>query len=76
MVDPNQMAHSRTRTLVVAYADFSVKSINVTAKIMTDAFPNDTDGAGNLGWVTPWTPGTTPPPQSLEALLTDIELAH
>ncbi len=76
VVVPNGLAHDRTRTMVAAYADFSVRSIPVTAKMLTDAFPNATDGAGNLGWVTPWRPGTAPPPDSLEALLTDIELAH
>ncbi len=76
VVEPNGLAHDRTKSLVVAYADFSVKSIAVNAKMMADAFPNATDGTGNLGWVTPWTPGNTPPPDSLEALLTDIENAH
>jgi hypothetical protein len=74
--DPLLMAHDRARVVVAAYADYSVKAVHVTTKIMTDAFPNATDGAGNLGWVTPWTPGSTPPAASLEALLTDLERAH
>jgi len=66
IVDPLQMAHSRSRSLVVAYSDFSVKSIQVTPQMMTDAFTT-----GNLGWgATDTTPGT------LGALLTDIEDAH
>ncbi len=66
VVDPLQMAHSRSKSLVVAYSDFSVKSIQVTPQMMTDAFTT-----GNLGWgATDTTPG------SLGALLTDIEYGH
>jgi prepilin-type N-terminal cleavage/methylation domain-containing protein len=65
-VDPLQMAHSRSRSLVVAFTDFSVKSIQVTPKMMTDAFTT-----GNLGWGT-----TDTAPGTLGALLTDIEQQH
>jgi prepilin-type N-terminal cleavage/methylation domain-containing protein len=64
-VDPLQMAHSRSRSLVVAYSDFSVKSIQVTAKMLTDAYTT-----GNLGW------STTVGAPSLGSLLLDIEAAH
>jgi prepilin-type N-terminal cleavage/methylation domain-containing protein len=65
VVDPLQMAHDRSRSLVVAYSDFSVKSIKVTPKMMTDAFTT-----GNLGWA------AGNPAGSLGALLLDIEAAH
>jgi hypothetical protein len=66
VIDPLQMAHSRSKSLVVAYSDFSVKSIQVTHQMMTDAF-----NTGNLGWgAADTTPGT------LGALLTDIEYAQ
>jgi prepilin-type N-terminal cleavage/methylation domain-containing protein len=65
-IDPLQCAHDRSRSLVVAYSDFSVKSIQITPKMMTDAY-----NTGNLGWgATTTTPGT------LGALLTDIVYAH
>ena len=65
VVDPLQMAHDRSRSLVVAYTDFSVKSVKITPQMMKDAFTT-----GNLGW----TAGN--PPGTLGALLTDIEDAH
>jgi prepilin-type N-terminal cleavage/methylation domain-containing protein len=67
VVDPTQMAHDKSRSLVVAYSDFSVKAIKVTPQMMTDAFTT-----GNLGWAA----GTPPPAGSLGALLTDIESEH
>jgi prepilin-type N-terminal cleavage/methylation domain-containing protein len=67
IVDPLQMAHDRTLSLVVAYTDFSVKAIKVTPQMMKDAFTT-----GNLGWAV----GTPPPTGSLGALLTDIEAQH
>jgi len=72
-VDPLQMAHDRSKSLVVAYSDFSVKSIQVTPKMMTDAWvPNEgTANQGNLVWGATYTT-----PDSLGALLTDIEAAH
>jgi prepilin-type N-terminal cleavage/methylation domain-containing protein len=66
-IDPLQMAHDRSKSLVVAYTDFSVKAIKVTPQMMTDAYTG-----GNLTWAA----GTPPPPGSLGALLTDIEAAH
>jgi prepilin-type N-terminal cleavage/methylation domain-containing protein len=74
-IDPANMAHDRTRTLTVAYGDFSVRSIPVNTKMMQDAVPN-IDNNVNLGWDAPWTPGTTPPTDCLQALLTDIEARH
>jgi hypothetical protein len=71
VIDPSQMAHDRSRSLVVAYSDFSVKSIQVTPKMMSDAVPNNTDGTGNLGWGASYTT-----PDSLGALLLDIESEH
>jgi len=68
-VDPLQMAHDRSKSLVVAYTDFSVKAIKVTPQMMTDAYE---PAGSNLGWKT----GTPPPADSLGALLTDIEAAH
>jgi prepilin-type N-terminal cleavage/methylation domain-containing protein len=69
IVDPLQMAHDKTRSLVVAYTDFSVRSIQVTPQMMTDAYE---PAGSNLGWKT----GTPPPSDSLGALLTDIEAQH
>jgi hypothetical protein len=66
-VDPLQMAHDKTLSLVVAYTDFSVKAIKVTPQMMKDAF-----NSGNLGWAV----GTPPPAGTLGALLTDIEAQH
>jgi hypothetical protein len=64
-VDPLQMAHDRSKSLVVAYTDFSVRSLKVTPTMMKDAF-----NSSNLGW----TSGN--PSGSLGALLLDIEAAH
>jgi prepilin-type N-terminal cleavage/methylation domain-containing protein len=69
VVDPLQMAHDRSRSLVVAYSDFSVRAIKVTPQMMLDAYE---PAGSNLGWKT----GTPPPTDSLGALLTDIEAAH
>jgi prepilin-type N-terminal cleavage/methylation domain-containing protein len=66
-IDPLQMAHDRSKSLVVAYTDFSIRAIKVTPKMMSDAYTG-----GNLGW----SAGTPPPAGSLGALLTDIEQAH
>jgi prepilin-type N-terminal cleavage/methylation domain-containing protein len=71
VIDPLNMAHDRSKSLVVAYSDFSVKSVQVTPQMMSDAVPNNTDGAGNLGWGAAYTT-----PDSLGALLLDIENEH
>jgi prepilin-type N-terminal cleavage/methylation domain-containing protein len=68
-VNPQTMAHDRTRTLVVAYSDFSVQGINVTPKMMTDAW--EASLSGNLGWGSSYNTANT-----LGALLQDIEAAH
>ena len=65
IVDPLQMAHDRSKSLVVAYTDSSVRAIKVTPKMMTDAFTG-----GNLSW------GAGNPAGTLGALLLDIEAAH
>ena len=72
-IDPLSMAHDRSRSLVVAYSDFSVKSIQVTPQMMKDAWvPNEgTANQGNLDWGATYTT-----PDSLGALLTDIENEH
>jgi prepilin-type N-terminal cleavage/methylation domain-containing protein len=66
VVDPLLMAHDRSRTVVVAYSDFSVKAIPVTAQMMSDAY-----SAGALGWGP-----TNTTPDTIGALLTDIESEH
>ena len=67
-VDPLQMAHDKSRSLVVAYTDFSVRAVKVTDQMMKDAYA---PAGSNLGWGA--TPTTSP---SIGALLTDIEVAH
>ena len=66
VLDPMQMAHDRYRMLVVGYSDFSVQSIKITGQMMSDAW-----SAGNLGWG-----AADNTPDSLGALLLDIEAAH
>jgi hypothetical protein len=68
VIDPSQMAHNRSRSLVVAYSDFSVKSVQVSPKMLSDAVANQSP---NLGWGS-----TDTTPDSLGALLTDIENEH
>jgi len=67
-IDPNTMAHDRSRSLVVAYTDFSVKSIQVTPKMMSDAWQQTP--SSNLGWG-----AADNTPDTLGALLLDIEAA-
>ena len=69
VVDPLQMAHDHSKSLVVAYTDFSVKALKCTPQMMKDAYE---PVGSNLGW----SAGTPPPADSLGALLTDIENAH
>jgi len=71
VVDPMNMAHDRSRSLVVAYSDFSVKSIQVTPQMLSDAVPDGSSGTDNLGWGP-----TYATPDSLGALLLDIESEH
>jgi prepilin-type N-terminal cleavage/methylation domain-containing protein len=66
-IDPLNTAHDRSKSLVVAFSDYSVKSIQITPQMLKDAFPN-VDGGVNLGWGASYTT-----PDSLGALLNDIE---
>jgi prepilin-type N-terminal cleavage/methylation domain-containing protein len=68
-VNPDTMAHSYTRSLVVAYSDFSVRAIKVTPQMMSDGW--EASLSGNLGWGT-----ADNTPNTLGALLLDIEAAH
>jgi prepilin-type N-terminal cleavage/methylation domain-containing protein len=67
-IDPLQTAHDRSRSLVVAYSDFSVKSIQITPKMMTDAY---IPSGANLYYGATYTA-----PDTLGALLLDIESEH
>jgi prepilin-type N-terminal cleavage/methylation domain-containing protein len=67
VIDPLQTAHNRSKSLVVAFSDFSVKSVQITPQMLKDAFPN-IDGGVNLGWGATYTT-----PDSLGAFLSDIE---
>jgi prepilin-type N-terminal cleavage/methylation domain-containing protein len=69
VVDSAQMAHDQSKSLVVAYSDFSVRAVKVTPQMMTDAYE---PVGSNLGWAA----GSPPPADSLGALLTDIESEH
>jgi prepilin-type N-terminal cleavage/methylation domain-containing protein len=68
-VDPNTMAHDRSRSLVVAYSDSSVRAINVTSQMLSDAWQSSL--SGNLGWG-----AADNTPNTLGALLLDIEAQH
>lgn len=68
-IDPNTMAHHRSRSLVVAYSDFSVQAIKVTPRMMSDAWQSTP--SSNLGWG-----AADNTPDTLGALLLDIEAAH
>jgi prepilin-type N-terminal cleavage/methylation domain-containing protein len=65
--NPNQWAHNLSKSLVVAYSDYSVKSIKVTPQMIKDAAVNP---GNNLYWE------VNNPPGSVGALVLDIELAH
>jgi hypothetical protein len=68
-VNPDTMAHSRIRSLVVAYSDFSVRAIKVNPQMMSDAWQSSL--SGNLGWG-----AADNTPNTLGALLLDIETQH
>ncbi len=61
LLPPAEVAHDRSRSLVVLYSDFSVKSIKITPKLWADAFV----GMGNNLYF----------PQCTNVLI-DIEAAH
>jgi prepilin-type N-terminal cleavage/methylation domain-containing protein len=68
-INPDTLAHDRLKELVVAYSDYSVKAIPLTPQMMSDSLVPTP--ASNLGW---GAADTTP--DTLGALLTDIEAAH
>ena len=67
-IDPDTFAHDKLREMVVAYSDFSVKAIPVTSQMMSDSLV--ATKSSNLGWK------AANAPDSLGALLLDIEAAH
>jgi hypothetical protein len=69
IIDPNVCAHDRERMLVVGYSDFSVQSIKITPQLMADSWVPTP--SSNLGWGVTYTQ-----PNTLGALLLDIEAAH
>jgi prepilin-type N-terminal cleavage/methylation domain-containing protein len=68
-INPDTFAHNTLREVVVAYSDFSVKAIPVSQQMMSDSLVPSL--SSNLGW---GAADTTP--DTLGALLTDIEAAH